>query len=136
MAKPAISTAQQDHRAEHKRFSENHYNRAQTIAAWLLATLVAVNTSGGVAIVSAAKRTDRQPALAFALGVALAVLSGLCTWGEALNYAGFHYVKSQERPTAEEEEMRDGSNMLAPRLATAALWLNGAALTAFIVGCG
>jgi hypothetical protein len=121
-------------RREHKRFSESHYNRAQTLAAWLLATLVAVNTSGAAAIIAAAKGADRQPAIAFAIGVALAVASGMCSWGEAHAHAGIHYVRSLAIWDEEDRKTR----RVAERQADAfALWspiLNVISLTTFIVG--
>lgn len=124
----------EEKRREHKRFSENHYNRSQTLAAWLLATLVAVNTSGAAAIIAAVKDADRQPAIAFAVGVALAIASGMCSWGEAHAHAGLHYVKSLA--TWDEEDRK--TKRIAEWQANAfALWspiLNVLSLIASIVG--
>jgi hypothetical protein len=128
------ATAKQ-RRDEHKRFSENHYNRAQTLAAWLLATVVAVNTSGAAGLMAAAEGADRQPAIAFAAGVALAVMSGLASWAEAYNHAGLHFVKSLEAPSEDERSRCTKCEWWAPRLASTALVLNVAALVAFVAGC-
>jgi hypothetical protein len=63
-------------RKERRRLSENHYNRAQAIAAWLLATLVAVN--GGALAADLAKDHPSS----FVIGVILAILSGFASWQE------------------------------------------------------
>lgn len=126
-----------DKRREHKRFSENHYNRAQTLAAWLLATLVAVNTSGAAAILTAAKGADRQPAIMFAIGVALAVASGMCSWAEAFRHSDFHFGESHAPDDLNEADKRrwDRSKTLAPMYADLAVALNILALSGFVIGC-
>jgi hypothetical protein len=125
----------EEKRREHKRFSENHYGRSQTLAAWLLGTLVAINTSGAAAVIAAVKDADRQPAIAFATGIVLAVVSGICSWTEAHGRAGYHYVESLQAP-----------DQMAMRTKRVAEWqmksfellspvLNVLSLLAFVVGC-
>jgi hypothetical protein len=80
------------HRLERKRLSENHYNRAHALAAWLLATLVAVN--GGAL---ATKFVERQHSAWFVAGVVLAILSGFASWQEAQDRTGLHYIESLPR---------------------------------------
>jgi uncharacterized membrane protein len=125
---------QADRRKEHKRLSENHYNRSQTLAAWLLATLVTVNTSGAAALIAATQGADRQPAIAFAIGVALAIASGMCSWGEAHAHAGLHYVKSL---TELDEEDKRTQRVAEWQASAFALWspiLNVLSLLSFVVG--
>ena len=125
---------QTEKRREHKRFSENHYNRSQTLAAWLLATLVAVNTSGAAAIIAATKDADRQPAIAFAIGVALAIASGMCSWGEAHAQAGLHYVRSLVELSEEDQRTKRIAEWQASAFWLWSPILNGLSLLAFIVG--
>ena len=123
-----------DKRREHKRFSENHYNRAQTLAAWLLATLVAVNTSAAAAIIATVKDADRQPAVAFAAGVASAVASGMFSWGEAFKHSDYHYGEIQEKLNKADRSRQESSKKLAPFFASAAVTLNIVSLAFFVAG--
>lgn len=122
-------------RSEHKRFSENHFNRAQTLAAWLLATLVAINSAAGAAVLSALKGDQRGAAMWFASGVVLAVVSGILSWAEAHDRAGLHYVLSREKPSGKEGRLRDRCDKRAPLLAELAIGANVISLLLFVVGC-
>lgn len=119
------------HRRERKRLSENHYNRAQAVAAWLLATLVAVN--GGALATDLAKAHP----LPFVVGVVLAILSGFASWQEAQDRTGLHYLESL--PGAALTEY--GRNRFETwrwrwaALRFAAKVLNWGSLLAFVVGC-
>lgn len=119
------------HRRERKRLSENHYNRAQAIAAWLLATLVAVN--GG------ALATDLMKGypVPFVAGIVLAVLSGFASWQEAQDRTGLHYVESlpETALTAAGRKLYDTWRWRWPALRLGAKWLNWASLLAFVTGC-
>jgi hypothetical protein len=130
---PQLSPSEEARRAESKRFSEHNYNRAQTLAAWLLATLVAVNTSGAAAILTA--KLHYAALSGFSGGVVFAILSGIASWGEAFNKAGLHYVQSLPAPDEDEQRTADKCKKWAPRLFAAALVFNMLALAGFIVGC-
>jgi len=103
---------------------QSYYGRADSIALWLLATLVAVNTSGtGAALALAA---NKEAAIAFASGVFMAILSGMSSWGEAYNRAYAYRGREKE----------DSWRWFWARvLFRAALALNLLSLTAFAVGC-
>jgi len=119
------------HRRERKRLSENHYNRAQALAAWLLATLVAVN---GGALATDIGKVSAAP---FVVGIVLAVLSGFASWQEAQDRSALHYVESlPEAALTPYGRKRSGTwRWRWPALRLLAKWLNWASLVAFIVGC-
>lgn len=119
------------HRRERKRLSEIHYNRAQALAAWLLATLVAVN--GG----ALATNLGKVNAVPFVAGIVLAIVSGFASWQEAQDRSGLHYVESlpDASLTAYGRKRSNTWRWRWPALGLAAKWLNWASLSAFIVGC-
>lgn len=126
-------TGQEDaHRVERKRLSENHYNRAYSVAAWLLATLVAVN--GGAL---ATKFVEREHAAWFVAGVVLAILSGFASWQEAQDRSGLHYVESLPKDNVTAHGLRREETWKWRWRASnlAAKLLNYASLVAFISGC-
>jgi hypothetical protein len=119
------------HRRERKRLSENYYNRAHSIAAWLLATLVAVN--------GAALATDlgKNHPLPFVIGVVLAVLSGFASWQEAEDKTGLHYIESlpSDAVTGHGRKRFSRWRWRWPALRLAAKVLNWGSLSVFVVGC-
>ncbi|WP_140418389.1 hypothetical protein [Sphingomonas mucosissima] len=119
------------HRRERKRLSENHYNRAHAIAAWLLATLVAVNAA---TFATDLGKVHPEP---FVAGIVLAILSGFASWQEAQDKTGLYYIESLP-----ETAVTDHGRKLSRRwrwrgtaLRLAARGLNWASLVAFLVGC-
>jgi zinc transporter ZupT len=131
-------TAGADERAEFKRFSEHHYGRAQTLAAWLLATLVAVNSGAGLSLLSAARPPNEslaQPVLAFVAGVVCAILSGLASWQAAFDQAGTNFLKSKAtRTSAQDNELRKWGKR-GTNLEKGSRLLNAASLLCFVGGC-
>lgn len=119
-------------RRERKRLSENHYNRANSLAAWLLATLVAVN-GGAVAI----DGVGRAYGLPFVVGIVAAILSGFASWQEAQDRMGLHYIESLDPANRTKQADRRESLWAwrGPALRIAAKVLNWASLGAFIAGC-
>ena len=85
-----------DFRKERKRLSEHHFNRAHTLGAWLLATLVGVNGAAAGAVLSSSslEHSDRVAALAFVAGIVLAVVAGFFTSQEARDHSTRSYVES------------------------------------------
>ncbi|MFN3387418.1 MAG: hypothetical protein ACK40O_00690 [Allosphingosinicella sp.] len=129
-----------EHRRERKRLSENQFNRAQSLAAWLLATLVAVNGGAVVAILSiqeAARDGGRLPTVAFTIGIVLAVLSGFCSWREAYHKSKLYYFESlrddQLTSAAKKHKVRAGSR--ATLLGRFARYTNYGSLLGFVAGC-
>jgi hypothetical protein len=127
------------------------FNRADSLAAWLLATLVTINTSGtGAAL---ALQANKEAAIAFASGIILAVLSGMTSWGEAYNRGAaltlerliseFRHIRSYAA-ISEAMNFKDGE-ILPPEftdrsariqfLFKSAFLLNLLSLAAFAVGC-
>lgn len=127
------------HRKERKRLSENHYNRAQSLAAWLLATLVAVNGSATLTTLSRAAPLPngaRLPALAFVVGLILAIISGFSSWRDAQDRSGLYYLESL-RPDQLGDEGKRRKLILVARsrwLGAAARYTNYASLAALITG--
>jgi hypothetical protein len=129
-----------EHRKERKRLSENHYNRAQALAAWLLATLVAVNGGAAIAIVAREHPVPdgaRLPALAFIAGVVLAITSGFCSWRDAYHRSSLYYFESlrPDQLTSSGERRKKRAAAWSALLAPLARYVNYAALAAFVVGC-
>lgn len=135
------SQAEEDtHRAERKRLSENYFNRAHTLAAWLLATLVAVNGGAVLATVSRAAPVPEgayKPALLFLLGLALALASGLFSWWEAQDRSALYYVESlrPDQRTARATKKMAEWRRRTGYLRKAARFANYGSLFAFIGGC-
>ena len=121
-----------EHRKQRKRLSETNYMRAQALAAWLLATLVAVN--GGALATDFTKVGDAPP---FVMGVVLAILSGFSSWQEAQDRSGMHYIESlaAENITQYGQKLECKLQWRAPALRFAAKALNWSALAAFVIGC-
>jgi hypothetical protein len=128
--------AESRRREDHKRMSVEQFNRASGIAAWLLATLVAVNTSGAGASLAFAK--NMEAAGAFAIGIVLAIFSGITSWLEAFSLAQAHHFASLD-----ESDLRYDEEMLQKYRVTRqsrSLLLNSfvsniLSLAAFSVGC-
>lgn len=132
------------------------FTRADALAAWLLATLVAINTSGaGASALSLS--ANKRAAIAFAAGVFLAVLSGMTSWGEAYSHGS---ALSVERLSAQWRQLMErGEQRLDPQIVDesvkfieSGLWyrtrivfaralfpiafiLNVLSLSAFAIGC-
>ncbi|MDT0576023.1 hypothetical protein RM533_07465 [Croceicoccus sp. F390] len=123
---------QNEHRAERKRLSENHYIRAQAMAAWLLATLVAIN--GGALATNLVSVSDATP---FVSGIILAVLSGFASWQEAQDRSGLHYLESLPagRTTAFGLKLKRKWQWRGPASGVAAKLLNWLSSGAFVIGC-
>ncbi len=101
------TTAQRNaFREERKRLSENHFNKANTLGAWLLATLVATNAAAAVATLSRAKEAGglADAALASGGGAVLAILSGFFAVWEANDRSALYYWESY----GEENMTEDG----------------------------
>jgi hypothetical protein len=129
-----------DHRKERKRLSENHYNRAQGLAAWLLATLVAVNGAAVIAILTRdhpVPDADRLPAIAFIAGVILAITSGFCSWRDAYQRSSLYYFESlrADQLTAVGQRRKERAATWSKLLAPLTRYTNYAALFAFVGGC-
>jgi hypothetical protein len=121
--------------------SESNRSRVDSLSAWLLATLVAVNTSGaGATLLADGKGSiaNKAAAVAFATGICLAILSGVLARTEASRRATFHYYRSLKRTGdrhwASDSELLRGWRW-TKRIARAALTLNLLSLAAFAVGC-
>lgn len=110
-------------KTENRRLSEVSHAKAQSIAAWLLATLVAVNTSGAGAVL--ALDANHDAAIAFASGVFLAILSGMASWGEATVGAVVLFMLSV--PELNRFDLQ--------RLDRHAFWSRILFRTAFAIGC-
>lgn len=121
-----------DHRRERKRLSENHYLRAQALAAWLLATLVGVN-GGAIAI----DFTGQEHAAPFAVGVVLALVSGFASWQESQDRTGLHYVESlrAENVTDFGKRKQQTWRWRSRVMNLVAKVANIGSLAAFIMGC-
>ena len=128
------------YRAERKRVSENYFNRAHSLAAWLLATLVAVN---GAAVLGIMGRDPPVPAglvtaaIPFTLGIILALVSGLSSWNEAQDKNSLYYIQSlredQLEPIAQRLKRR--YSWRAPVFKFLAITTNYLAMAAFVIGC-
>jgi hypothetical protein len=126
-------------REERKRLSENHFNRANTIGAWLLATLAATNLAAAAAVLAFAKggpASAASSAFAFVAGVIAAILSGFVASIEAGLRSRLYYLESygEERLTAEGLKHLKRAKWWAPRLSWTGRLLNGLSLLAFIIG--
>jgi hypothetical protein len=104
----------------------SYYGRADSIALWLLATLVAVNTSGAGAAL--AMKVNEEAAIPFASGVFMAILSGMSSWGEA-------YLRAYAYRVREMKEEYPSRWFWARVLFRTAFALNLLSLAAFAVGC-
>lgn len=129
------------HRIERKRLSENYFNRSHTLAAWLLATLVAVNGGAVLATISRPHPVPAgayEPALAFVLGLTLALASGLCSWWEAQDRSALYYIESlrPDRRTASASRRMVKLKRSASTLRKAARFANYGSLITFVAGCG
>lgn len=128
------------HRAERKRVSENYFNRAHSLAAWLLATLVAVNGAAALAILghdSASLPKLISAATAFTFGVIFALFSGLFSWNEAQDKNSLYYLQSLREEQLEEvaQRLRRRYAWRAPMFKYLAISTNYVSMTAFVVGC-
>jgi hypothetical protein len=129
-----------EHRKERKRLSENHYNRAQALAAWLLATLVAVNGGATVAIITSKGElpdSARLPSIAFTAGLILAIISGFCSWRDAYHRSSLYYFESLrvDQLGASARRKMESAATWSKRLAPWARYTNFASLAAFLTGC-
>lgn len=125
-------------RKESKRFSEHHYGRAQNLAAWLLATLVAVNSGAALALLSFERSLDldlHKTAAAFVAGVVTAILSGFASWQAAFDQAGEYFVLSKASKGPAEEKNLKLWQTRGKFLEIASRVLNYASLGLFIFGC-
>jgi hypothetical protein len=125
---------------ERKRLSENHYNRANTIGAWLLATLVATNLAAAAAVMSYGNDrpvSEMLPLTAFVIGVVSAIVSGFVATMEARKRSTLYYLESYGEEALEPEGLAllQNSRMVAPRLSRIARWLNYGSLGSFVIGC-
>jgi hypothetical protein len=143
--KPVLESWQSEaeeeaHRVERKRLSENYFNRAHTLAAWLLATLVAVNGGAVIAIVSrqALPTGAYRPAMVFVVGLVLALASGLLSWWEAQDRSGLYYIESlrPDRRTIWASKRMHRLQRRVSFLRKAARFANYASLFVFVAGCG
>lgn len=126
------------HRIERKRLSENHYNRAQGLAAWLFATLVASNGAAALALLSTDQNINKAPALLFTAGVILAIMAGRYSWLEAWDKSGIFYAESL-RDHQIEREGRARLTFWRRRARRSHVFARAAmlmSLWAFIVACG
>jgi antibiotic biosynthesis monooxygenase (ABM) superfamily enzyme len=110
------------------------------LAAWLLATLVAVNGGAGLTMLSRieiAHDGARVPALVFVFGVIFAILSGLASWWEAQDRSSLYYVESLREDQRSERAKREKSFWArrARCLRKTARWVNYASLASFLIGC-
>jgi hypothetical protein len=128
------------HRLERKRLSENYFNRAQTLSAWLLATLAAVN--GGAILATISRPTPiptgaHKPAIVFVLGLAMALTSGLCSWWEAQDRSALYYIESlrPDRRTVAANARLLRLKRRVSHLRIAARLTNYGSLFAFLGGC-
>jgi hypothetical protein len=128
------------YRVERKRLSENHFNRAHTLAAWLLATLVAVNGGAGITLLSrieAIGPAARAPSLAFVIGVSLAIVSGFASWWEAQDRSLLYYLESlrDDQLSAEGTKRKSFLPARVGLLRKTARGTNYASLLCFFIGC-
>lgn len=125
-------------REERKRLSENHFNRANTLGAWLLATLVATNVAAAVASLSRAKDapTFSDVALVFGGGTVLAILSGFFAVWEAGNRSALYYWESYGEENITEEGLLRVDKLVgrAPRLTWSVRVLNMLSLACLVAG--
>jgi hypothetical protein len=128
-------------RAERKRLSENNYNRAQSLAAWLMATLVATNGAGAATLLGGAaplvESVGTRPVLCFIGGVIAALTAGFGSWLEAQDRSGLHYWESRPSAGLSNEAARQMCwlQFKSAWFRRAARVANATSLAAFIVGC-
>ncbi|SOB86749.1 hypothetical protein SAMN06297144_1858 [Sphingomonas guangdongensis] len=125
-------TEEAEHRKQRKRLSETHYMRGQSISAWLLATLVAIN--GGALATSRVAQANAWP---FVIGVVIAVIGGFVMTQEAQDRTAFHYLESLADTNIKPygKTLKRRLEWRWPMLRLLARTLNVASLSLFVVGC-
>jgi hypothetical protein len=124
----------------HKMLSESSVSRVDSLSAWLLATLVAVNTSGAGATLLAANKAasmNKLAAAAFATGICMAILSGMISRMEASKRVSHHSDANMKWiwDDAEERTRYDSVGRQIIFLSRVGFALNLVSLSAFAVGC-